>query len=202
MKAFGSGYFVQYRSKNIILSSWIPPAVCFPLTFNTSLYTSPFPEHEWCHGRVAQAADGAGCERQVHRGASLRVHPRMHCVWSAGHPSLPRMACWPPGELGLIRHCCLSVCTALIPNWFSCLIVCRRHVSSNSLWTLDYSARLKSGLLQKPSDITGTPNFSRHHLEKLHVRMFQSRSRDFTWTSVRSSQRQCSRCLTNEAMFE
>lgn len=65
-------------------------------------------EHERCHGGVTQAADRSGCEREVHRGASVWVHPRMHCVWSAGHPSLPWLAGWPPGEMNLTSTTVLS----------------------------------------------------------------------------------------------
>lgn len=56
-------------------------------------------EHERRHGGAAQVADGSGCEREVHGGASLRVHPGMHRVRSAGHPSLPWLAGRPPGEV-------------------------------------------------------------------------------------------------------
>lgn len=51
-----------------------------------------FLEHERCHGSAAQVADRSGCECEVHRRASLRVHPRMHRVRSAGHTSLPWLA--------------------------------------------------------------------------------------------------------------
>lgn len=93
------------------------------------------PEHEWCHGSVAQAADRSGREREVHRGASLRVHPRMHCVWSAGHPSLPRLAGRPPGEMDLTHHrCCFSS-----PPWSQLVLLSSCPSSTRLFRIMKYS---------------------------------------------------------------
>lgn len=95
---------------------------CHAVFNGISTWCSP-PEHEWRHGSAAQAADGPGCERQVHRRAGLRVHPRMHCVRPAGHPSLPRLAGWPPGEMNFThRRWCVPLPWETI--LFSCHPVC------------------------------------------------------------------------------
>lgn len=148
--AFGSVLCLMHKQKEYFvqtsISHCVIPLLHYYNTFNNINLNHCSPcvlEHEWCHGSVAQAADWSGCEREVHGGASLRVHPRMHCVWSARHPSLPRLAGWPPGETDLTHHCCFSlpprnkqVFLALLPILDTSLRVRNILPSSSSSFTV------------------------------------------------------------------
>lgn len=77
----------------------IPDSIRQPCSRSTGVFLLlTLLEHERCHGRAAQAADGSGRQREVHGGASFWIHPGVHRVRSAGHPPVPRLAGGPTGE--------------------------------------------------------------------------------------------------------
>lgn len=117
-----ANYTVQYNGANLQVS-WSLHHVLHVFAAHPDCFLC-FLEHERCHGSAAQVADRSGCECEIHRRASLRVHPRMHRVRSAWHTSLPWLAGWPPGEIYFLLS--LSSTTQLphSSDWASSYLRC------------------------------------------------------------------------------